>query len=133
MVLSQGLEPRLPAPKADVLPLDDKRLWSQVKVTLLTSRPYERQPSTCSLAWYSDKDSNLNHRLRTPLCSSITPSEHGSRGGIRTHTEAILSRSPLPNWDTRPLVGEVGLEPTHPYGYDILSVARLPIPPHPRY
>ena len=65
--------------------------------------------------------------------NSITPSEHGSRGGIRTHTEAILSRSPLPNWDTRPLVGEVGLEPTHPYGYDILSVARLPIPPHPRY
>ena len=23
-----------------------------------------------------------------------------------------------------------GVEPTHPYGYQILSLARLPIPPH---
>ena len=27
------------------------------------------------------------------------------------------------------LVGEEGLEPSHPYGYQILSLARLPIPP----
>ena len=27
------------------------------------------------------------------------------------------------------LVGKVGLEPTHPFGYKILNLARLPIPP----
>ena len=28
------------------------------------------------------------------------------------------------------LVPMEGVEPTHPYGYQILSLARLPIPPH---
>jgi hypothetical protein len=28
------------------------------------------------------------------------------------------------------LVPTEGVEPTHPYGYQILSLARLPIPPH---
>ncbi len=48
------------------------------------------------------------------------------------------------NWPTRPsyrsghnkrksliqMVPMEGVEPTHPYGYQILSLARLPIPPH---
>ena len=28
------------------------------------------------------------------------------------------------------MVPTEGVEPTHPYGYQILSLARLPIPPH---
>lgn len=27
------------------------------------------------------------------------------------------------------LVGRVGIEPTHPFGYSILSAVRLPVPP----
>ncbi len=36
----------------------------------------------------------------------------------------------LPKINSWNMVPMEGVEPTHPYGYQILSLARLPIPPH---
>ena len=58
-------------------------------------------------------------------------SVHNSTGGIRTHTEFILSEPTLP-LVYRAIVGLVGLEPTRSIDRQILSLLRIPIPPQSR-
>ena len=55
------------------------------------------------------------------------------RYGVRSAQRADPANSSAPITDALLevlLVPTEGVEPTHPFGYQILSLARLPIPPH---
>ena len=64
---------------------------------------------------------NRDHALKPTarLSSSPLPVSH------------LLSSRPQPQVLERPMVGIVGLEPTHPQGHQILSLTRLPVPSYP--
>ena len=51
--------------------------------------------------------------------------------GPFSDNETRLSRA-IGQFSRRKVVRAVGIEPTHPCGYQILSLARLPVPPRPR-
>jgi hypothetical protein len=56
--------------------------------------------------------------------------ERGPQEGHGEQKEAI-SREDVESLTTVfGMVPTEGVEPTHPFGYQILSLARLPIPPH---
>src|SRR5260370_41812632 len=55
-----------------------------------------------------------------------------SNNGTGKASSRVRPQSKASRSDARSLsvVPMEGVEPTHPYGYQILSLARLPIPPH---
>jgi hypothetical protein len=70
----------------------------------------------------------LNHRppvCKTGALTAELIAQNGTPGGIWTH-DLSLRRAALYPLSYRRMVPKVGFEPTHPYGYYALNVARLP-------